>query len=404
MIASGRDDPHLRVARCFALFLALTLTGLAGFTEHVHAQSATNGRTLYSTPQVAGQNSCSAGACHGPDPTTNQNRIKDGANNPGAIDAAINGGVSDMAFLRDVLSPSKLADLAAYIANPRSTTTTPVASLSSTTLGFGSVNVGSASAEQTVTLSNTGAATLQLTAISLSNPEFVRTGGTCTPSTALPVSSSCSIGMTFTPTATGVRSATLTINHNAPGAASTVSLAGTGATPAPSAATTPIIEYHFALLDYYFITSRAADIALLDTLSAWRRTGQSFEVFIAAQVDTLGLNRYYFDQVAVANSRGSHFYTLVESEKALLASLNPSNSQAPRLPYNEGVDSYAFAPVIEGVGGSCAAGLKPVYRIFRGQTRFPDNPNHRFTTDTSIYNSFVALGWDGEGVKFCVPN
>ena len=27
-----------------------------------------------------------------------------------------------------------------------------------------------------------------------------------------------------------------------------------------------------------------------------------------------------------------------------------------------------------------------------------------FTTDLSIYNSFVALGWNGEGVKFCVPS
>jgi hypothetical protein len=44
-----------------------------------------------------------------------------------------------------------------------------------------------------------------------------------------------------------------------------------------------------------------------------------------------------------------------------------------------------------------------VFRIFRGQARFPDNPNHRFTTDPAIYNAFVAQGWDGEGVKFCVP-
>ena len=104
------------------------------------------------------------------------------------------------------------------------------------------------------------------------------------------------------------------------------------------------------------------------------------------------------------NSRGLHFYTLIQKEKDLLASLNPGNRQVPRLPFDEGVDSYAFAPVVEGVGGSCAAGLTPVYRIFRGPAQFPDNPNHRFTTDTAIYNSFVALGWDGEGVKFCVPN
>lgn len=163
-------------------------------------------------------------------------------------------------------------------------------------------------------------------------------------------------------------------------------------------------EFYNPALDYYFITSRAADIALLDTLAGWRRTGKSFNVFLAQEPGTLGISRYYFDQVAVNKSRGSHFYTLVQSETDALASLNPGNTQTPRLPYNEGVDSYAFAPVIEGIGGSCAAGQAPVYRVFRGQARFPDNPNHRFTTELAVYNSFVALGWEGEGVKICVPN
>ena len=165
-----------------------------------------------------------------------------------------------------------------------------------------------------------------------------------------------------------------------------------------------VTEFYNSSLDYYFMSSRASDVVLLDTLAAWRRTGKAFNVYIAQEVGTQGINRYYFDQVAVNKSRGSHFYTLVQSEKNALTSVNPGNSQAPRLPYNEGVDSYAFAPLFEGVGGSCVAGQTPVYRLFRGPTRFPDNANHRFTTDPVLYNSFVALGWDGEGVKFCVPN
>ncbi len=384
-----------------------TTLAFAAISSVAHAQSVTNGRTLYTTPQVTGQFSCSNAQCHANDPTTNQNRIKNGANNATAIENAINGSVSDMAFLQGKLTSSQLADLAAYIANPRSTNSAPVATLSSTTLGFGSVNTGSTSSEQTITLTNTGAAPLQLSAISVSSLEFAFASagsGTCTPTTALAVSTSCTINLAFTPSTAGVRSATLSINHNATVGTSTVSLAGTGVAPTQTAATTPIIEYYYPALDYYFITSRANDIALLDTLTAWQRTGKSFKVYVGAQAGSSAINRYYFDQVAVKNSRGSHFYTLVPSEKDLLASLNPSNSQAPRLPYNEGVDSFAFAPVVEGVGGSCAAGLTPVYRVFRGQVRFPDNPNHRFTTDSAIYNAFVALGWDGEGVKFCVPN
>ncbi len=105
--------------------------------------------------------------------------------------------------------------------------------------------------------------------------------------------------------------------------------------------------------------------------------------------------------MAKAELRGSHFYTLVDAERAALNGLNPGNSSAPKLPYNEGVDSYAFTPAVEGLGGSCAAGLAPLYRAFRG-ARFPDDPNHRFTTDITLYNSLVTAGWDGEGVKGCV--
>lgn len=368
-----------------------------------YAQSVTNGRTLYITPQVSGQLSCSNAQCHSADPTINQNRIRNGANNPTRIDNAINGGVSTMAFLQGQLSNSQLSDLAAYIANPSATNTAPVATLSTTTLGFGSVNTGATSAVQTVTLSNTGAATLQLSAITVSSSEFARVGGSCTATTALAVSASCTLNLSFTPANVGVRFAALTINHNATMATSSVSLAGTGVAPA-TVTTIPMIEYYFTALDYYFITSRAIDIALLDTLPAWQRTGKSFLVYVDSQPGTSAINRYYFDQIAVNNSRGSHFYTLVQAEKDILASLNPTNSAAPRLPYFENIDSYAFAPVVAGVNGSCAAGLIPVYRIFRGQTKFPDNPNHRFTIDTTVYNAFVALGWDGEGVKFCVPN
>lgn len=377
--------------------LALLLASVA------HAQSTVNGKSLYNAILVSGQKSCGNGACHGPDPSANQNQIKNGTS-AAVIASTINTNL-DMQFLRGVLSTSQLNDLAAYIADPKSTNTAPIATLSSTIMGFGQVSVGTTSAAQTVTLKNTGASALQVSAMTISNGEFtlVATGGSCTATTTLAVSASCTIAVTFTPAAASVRSGTLSIAHNAVGSPSTLSLAGTGVA-STSSATTAMVEYYYAALDYYFITSRAGDIAALDTTSGWARTGKSFKVYTIQQSGTLGLNRYYFDQIAVNNSRGSHFYTVVQAEKDALASLNPTNAQTPRLPFNEGVDSYAFAPLVEGVGGSCVAGQIPVFRIFRGPARFPDNGNHRFTTDTAVYNSFVALGWDGEGVKFCTPS
>jgi hypothetical protein len=171
----------------------------------------------------------------------------------------------------------------------------------------------------------------------------------------------------------------------------------------PVITTTPMIEYLHPALNYYFITSRAEDIALLDRTPPFVRTGQSFLVYPNAVAGTQPITRFYFDKVATAGSRGSHFYTLVNTELTALVALNPTNAATPKMPFSEGVDSFAFLPVVEGVGGSCAPSLIPVFRLFRGNARFPDDPNHRFTTSTTVYNAFVALGWDGEGVKLCVP-
>ena len=165
-----------------------------------------------------------------------------------------------------------------------------------------------------------------------------------------------------------------------------------------------LVEYEYVPLGYFFLTSRDSDKVALDAAAGWRRTGQTFAALTDADPGTRAITRYYFDKVALAQSRGSHFYTLVASEKTLLNALNPGNQPLPGKPVDEGIDSYAYPPLVEGVGGSCAAGQRPVHRIFRGQARFPDNPNHRLTTSLAVYNQFVALGWDGEGVKMCVPN
>ena len=171
----------------------------------------------------------------------------------------------------------------------------------------------------------------------------------------------------------------------------------------PAITTAPMIEFLHPALNYYFLTSRASEIALLDRTPPFVRTGQSFLVYPSAVAGSQPITRFYFDKVAVAGSRGSHFYTLVDAELITLIGLNPGTVAAPKLPFSEGADSFAFSPLVEGVGGRCAGSLMPVFRLFRGNARFPDDPNHRFTTSTAVYNAFVALGWDGEGVKFCVP-
>jgi hypothetical protein len=110
--------------------------------------------------------------------------------------------------------------------------TGPIASLSTTAVSFGSQLVGTSSAAQTVTLTNTGDPELEITGISVSG-EFVPSS-TC--GSMVPVSGSCTINITFTPAATGNRTGTLTINDNAPGSPHTVALSGTGTDFAVAAA------------------------------------------------------------------------------------------------------------------------------------------------------------------------
>jgi hypothetical protein len=112
-------------------------------------------------------------------------------------------------------------------ASLRGTGIAPVASLSPTSLSFGNQMVGTTSAAQVVTLTNTGTASLSIASIATSG-DFAQINN-C-PST-LAVNVNCTINVTFTPTATSTRNGTLSVTDNASGSPQTVSLGGTGIAP-----------------------------------------------------------------------------------------------------------------------------------------------------------------------------
>lgn len=302
-----------------------------------------------------------------------------------------------------VLQADDIAGCRSLYGAPAGTSALPVAFSSVTALAFPDTTVGSASGGQSVTLTNSGNATLLISSTIVSGSDFSLISTSCNAGSTLSPGASCAAAARFTPTTTGTRSASLTIAHNATPASTVVALSGIGRAAAVSPATRTMVEYRYAPLDYYFITSREADKLTLDAASGWARTGASFLVYTTQQAGNRSITRFYFDRVALGATRGSHFYTLLDSELIALASQNPTQSTAPGFAQNEGIDSYAFLPVVAGVGGSCGSGLLPVYRLFRGASRFPDDPNHRFTTSVSTYDALVAQGWDGEGVNFCVP-
>jgi hypothetical protein len=102
----------------------------------------------------------------------------------------------------------------------------PLAAVSPGSLTFGTQNVGTTSASQPVTLNNTGTAALTITGIATS-ANFGQFNN-CRSSVA--ASGSCTINVTFSPSATGPLTGTLTItdNNGAAGSRQTVRLSGTG--------------------------------------------------------------------------------------------------------------------------------------------------------------------------------
>lgn len=100
----------------------------------------------------------------------------------------------------------------------------PKVHLSSTSLTFATQVLHTTSAAQSVTLTNTGTATLKITSIAASG-DFKETN-TC--GSSVGVGAKCTISVTFTPTAIGTRTGTVTITDNAGDSPQSIKLSGVG--------------------------------------------------------------------------------------------------------------------------------------------------------------------------------
>jgi hypothetical protein len=108
------------------------------------------------------------------------------------------------------------------------TGTAPAVSLSASP-AFPPEPVGTTSPSQGVTVINAGNASLSFAAIRLSGPFGIEASRTsCTTSSSVSASGSCTLAITFTPTSGGPGSGSLSITDNAPNSPQTVQLAGIG--------------------------------------------------------------------------------------------------------------------------------------------------------------------------------
>jgi len=107
----------------------------------------------------------------------------------------------------------------------------PQAKLSPTSLTFTSEGVGTASAVETITLTDSGTDTLKFTSIAIAGTDPAEFKQTNTCGASIVAGANCTIFVTFDPTAVGSRVATLSITDNAGdvvGTIQTAALAGTG--------------------------------------------------------------------------------------------------------------------------------------------------------------------------------
>src|SRR5947209_7892724 len=106
-------------------------------------------------------------------------------------------------------------------------------SVSPTSLGFGSDQLGVTTTSKKITVSNTGGNPVSISSI-ITTGDFSQ-ATTC--GTSLAVGAQCTINIRFTPTAIGTRTGKVTITDNASGSPQLVSLQGTGTAVLMSAKT-----------------------------------------------------------------------------------------------------------------------------------------------------------------------
>ena len=105
-----------------------------------------------------------------------------------------------------------------------------IVSLSPSTLSFGNVSVGIVSAPQSITLTNVGASSLKVTGVSITGTNAGDFSQTNTCGSSVAAKASCTITVTFKPTATGSRRATLNVSDNGGASPQMIGLSGTGTT------------------------------------------------------------------------------------------------------------------------------------------------------------------------------
>jgi len=147
----------------------------------------------------------------------------------GTPDTAVQGAAFTIKVMDSANQSAAQPYTVSILLEPDSLTLTP------SILDFGVQLVGTASSNQTETLTNTGGSELVISGVAMAgtNVTDFNQSGTCRSSLA--AGANCTIGVTFTPSLIGPRSASITITDNSVGSPHSVSLSGVGVNSGPNA-------------------------------------------------------------------------------------------------------------------------------------------------------------------------
>ena len=183
--------------------------------------------------------------------------------------------------------------------------------------------------------------------------------------------------------------------------------------PVSTSVQSSMVEFFNPQFDFYFISSRENEKTFLDSFTdnnanrVWFRTGYWFKTDPTPSSLTSSITRYFIPGAAKGGTRGSHFYTAVNSDKSAISGTGkerfaPCDTVPNGFFCNEGTDSYIASPIKTGNVSDCLSNEQKIYRVFRGAPRYVDDGNHRYVTNADIYNYMVGdLGWTGESINFC---
>lgn len=140
----------------------------------------------------------------------------------------------------------------------------PAVTINPNPLTFATITQSTTSAPMTITVTNSGNATLHITSVTLggNNPADFNMNSTC--SGAYAANSSCAIGVSFTPLAAGQRSATITIADDAANSPQVVQVNGTAN---PGQPTTPLLTLSAQNVAFGTLTQGTSSAAQSVTVS-----------------------------------------------------------------------------------------------------------------------------------------